>query len=40
MPLKLRFIDSHLEFFPDDLGSVSDEYGEMFHQQNAQMEAL
>ena len=27
MSLKLRFLHSHLEFFPDNLGVVSDEQG-------------
>ncbi|GBN32640.1 hypothetical protein AVEN_149468-1 [Araneus ventricosus] len=26
------WIKSHLEFFPENLGSVSDEHGERFHQ--------
>lgn len=38
MSLKLHFLHSHLEFFPDNLGAVSDEHGERFHQQIAQME--
>ena len=32
MSLKLHFLHSHLEFFPDNLGAVSDEHGERFHQ--------
>jgi len=33
MSLKIHFLDSHLDFFPENLGSVSDEHGERFHQQ-------
>jgi hypothetical protein len=32
MSLKIHFLKNHLEFFPDDLGKVSDEHGERFHQ--------
>lgn len=32
MSLKIHFLHSHLDFFPDNLGSVSDEHGERFHQ--------
>ncbi|GBP12773.1 hypothetical protein EVAR_72793_1 [Eumeta japonica] len=32
MPLKIHFLDSHLDFFPENLGAVSDEHGERFHQ--------
>jgi hypothetical protein len=32
MPLKLHFLDSHLNFLPQNLGEVSDERGEVFHQ--------
>lgn len=28
----MHFLDSHLSFFPDNLGAVSDEQGERFHQ--------
>jgi hypothetical protein len=31
MSLKLHFLDSHLDFFPDNLGSVSDEHGDRYH---------
>jgi hypothetical protein len=30
--LKVHFLDSHLDFFPQNLGAVSDEHGERFHQ--------
>lgn len=39
MSLKLHFLHSHLSFFHDNLGDVSDEHGERFHQDIAQMES-
>ena len=38
MSLKLHFLHSHLDFFRDNLGDVSDEYGERFHQDIQVME--
>ena len=38
MSLKLHFLHSHLEFFPDNLDAVSDEHGERFHQDIAVVE--
>jgi hypothetical protein len=38
MSLKIHFLYSHLDFFPDNLGAVSDEHGERFHQDIASME--
>ena len=38
MSLKLHFLHSHLYFFPENLGDVSDEHGESFHQDIATME--
>ncbi|GBM30750.1 hypothetical protein AVEN_30576-1 [Araneus ventricosus] len=32
MSLKIYFLRSHLEFCPENLGSVNDEHGEWFHQ--------
>ena len=32
MSLKFHFLHSHLDFFPDNCGAVSDEHGERFHQ--------
>ena len=32
MSLKMHFLHSHLDFFPSNLGEVSDEQGETFHQ--------
>ncbi|GBO45987.1 hypothetical protein AVEN_246440-1 [Araneus ventricosus] len=38
MSLKIHFLDSHLYFFPDNCGQVSDEHGKHFHQDIANME--
>ncbi|GBO08033.1 hypothetical protein AVEN_43023-1 [Araneus ventricosus] len=38
MSLKIHFLDSLLNFFPDNCGKVSDEHGERFHQGIANME--
>ncbi|UYV66326.1 hypothetical protein LAZ67_4001332 [Cordylochernes scorpioides] len=38
MFLKIHFLHSHLDFFPDNLGAVSDEHGERFHQDISSME--
>lgn len=38
MSLKMHFLHSHLNFFPDNLGAVSDEQGERFHQDIQVME--
>ena len=32
MSLKLHFLHSHLDFFRDNLGNVSEEHSEKFHQ--------
>jgi len=32
MSMKIHFLKSHLDFFPENLGEVSDERGERFHQ--------
>ncbi|GBL79492.1 hypothetical protein AVEN_92647-1 [Araneus ventricosus] len=39
MSLKIHFLDSHLEFFPENLGTLSDEHGERFHQDISNMGA-
>jgi len=31
MPLKVHFLDFRLDFFPENLGAVSDVHGERFH---------
>ena len=38
MSLKMHFLHSHLNFFPENLGAVSDEQGERFHQDIQLME--
>lgn len=38
MSLKIHFLDSHLDFFPENMGAVSDEHGERFHQDISKME--
>ena len=38
MSLKIHFLHTHLDFFPPNLGDVSDEQGERFHQDIAMME--
>ncbi|UYV64915.1 hypothetical protein LAZ67_3002413 [Cordylochernes scorpioides] len=38
MSLKIHFLHSHPDFFPDNLGAVSDEHGERFHQDISSME--
>jgi hypothetical protein len=37
MSLKIHMLQSHLDFFPDNCGMVSDEHGERFHQETATM---
>ena len=32
MSLKLHFLKCHVDFFPEDLGKISDEHGGCFHQ--------
>ena len=38
MSLKIHFLHSHLDAFPVNLGDVSDEQGERFHQEIKEME--
>ena len=38
MSIKIHFLHSHLNFFPDNLGQFSDEQGERFHQEMASIE--
>ncbi|GBO46837.1 hypothetical protein AVEN_150301-1 [Araneus ventricosus] len=38
MSLEVHFLDSHLDCFPEDLGAVSEEQGERFHQDVKEME--
>ena len=39
MSLKLYFLHAHLDFFPTNLGAVSDEHGKQFHQDIAWIES-
>ena len=39
MSLKINFLHSHLNFFPPNLGAVSDEHGERFHQDITKMKS-
>jgi hypothetical protein len=38
MSLKIHFLNSHLNFFPENLGAVSDQHGEKFHQTISRLE--
>ena len=38
MSIKLHYLHSHLTRFPENLGDVSDEQGERFHQDISDME--
>ncbi|GBN84752.1 hypothetical protein AVEN_256830-1 [Araneus ventricosus] len=38
MSLKVHFLDSHLDYFPENLGAVSEEQGARFHQDIKEME--
>jgi hypothetical protein len=38
MPLKVHFLDFHLDFFPKNLRAVSDVHGERFRQDISTME--
>ncbi|GBO04199.1 hypothetical protein AVEN_116158-1 [Araneus ventricosus] len=40
MSLKVHFLDSHLDYFPEKLGAVSEEQGKRFHQDIKKMERL
>ena len=38
MSVKVHFLNSHLEYFPENLGALSEEQGERFHQDIKIME--
>lgn len=40
MSLKIHLLDAHLDIFPENLGDVSDEQGERFHQDIARIERM
>ena len=35
MFLKVNLLDCHLDFFPENLGTVSDVHGDLLHQQTS-----
>lgn len=36
--LKIHFLNSHMDFFPENMGACSDEHGERFHQEIKEIE--
>ena len=38
MSLGVHFLDSHLDFFPENLGAVSEKHGQQFQQEISTME--
>ena len=38
MNLKLQFLDSHIDYFPMNLGDYSEKQGERFHHDKKEME--
>ena len=38
MSIKLHFLDSHMDYFPENLWAYSEEQGERFHQDICRME--
>ncbi|GFW51249.1 uncharacterized protein TNCV_3595311 [Trichonephila clavipes] len=38
MSVKVHFLHSHLDYFPENLGAVSEEQGQRFHQDIKEME--
>ena len=38
MSLKVHFLHAHLDYFPQNLGDMSEEHGERFHQDIKSME--
>ncbi|CAI9593149.1 unnamed protein product, partial [Staurois parvus] len=38
MSLKVDFLQSHLDYFPENVGAASEEQGERFHQDIKEME--
>ncbi|GBP52115.1 hypothetical protein EVAR_42018_1 [Eumeta japonica] len=38
MSVKLHFLDSHVDSFPENLGAVSEEQGERLHHDTKEME--
>ena len=40
MSLKVHFLHAHLDYFPQNLGDMSEEHGERFYQNIKSMETL
>ena len=40
MSVKVHFLHSHVDYFPDNIGAVSEEQGERFHQDIKTMEEV
>jgi hypothetical protein len=40
MGLKIHFLNLYLDFFPENLGAVSEEQGEYFHQDIKETERI
>ena len=38
MSIKLHFLNSHIDYFPENLGAVSEEQGKRFHQDLKELE--
>ena len=38
MSLKIHFLHSHLDFFPSNMGKISDKHGERIHHEIKEME--
>lgn len=38
MPLRIHMLDAHLDYFAENLGALSDEHGERFHQKIKKIE--
>ena len=38
MSVKMHYMFSHIDHFPDNLGSMKDEQGERFHQDMKEMD--
>ena len=38
MSVKLHFLHAHLDYFPENLGDLSEEHGERFHQDIKEFE--
>jgi hypothetical protein len=40
MSLKMHFLNSHLDYFPENLGDISEEHGKRFHQNIKEIESI